>query len=183
MSSNRSRKITKLILIRHADTDDSWGEEYQEPPGPPLSEMGRKKILLIKNKLLTEFNPDRIYVSSFKRTLESLELLINGKETKNVIIEQRLSERRLDEGFEDVKKRVHDWIKTTIRPKGEVIWVCSHCAPINAIILILTPFKFKVATKDERGCVVPKGGVWLIEWENEKITKSELIIGKEYLRG
>lgn len=121
-----------------------------------------------------------IYVSPFKRTLESIELLINEK--KNITIDQRLSERKPDESVEDVKKRVHDWIKNTIKYHGKVIWICSHCAPINAIIQTLTPSTFRVATKDERGCVVPKGGVWLIEWKNGKIMRSELIIGKEYFR-
>jgi len=173
-------KKTKLLLIRHADTDENWSGEYQEPPGPPLSKIGRKKILSIKNKLLNEFYPDNIYVSPFKRTLESFELLINRK--KNIIIEERLSERRPNESFENVKERVSEWINENIKYNGKTIWVCSHCAPINVIVLILTPFKFETAMKDERGCVVPKGGVWLIEWEDEKITKSELIIGKEYFK-
>ena len=132
-------------------------EKYQELPDPSLSDVGKKKILSIKSKLLNEFNPDVIYVSPFKRTLESIELLINGK--KNITIDQRLSERRPDESVEDVKKKVHDWIKNAIKYHDKVIWICSHCAPINAIILILTPSIFKVAMKDERGCLVPKGGV------------------------
>lgn len=178
MISKNSTKITILLLIRHGDTDKSWIGEYQEPPGPPLSSRGKQKILSIKDKLLNEFTPDEIYVSSYKRSLGSLQLLINNKE--NFIIDSRLNERKTNESFEDVKRRVISWLNECVKYDGKTMWLCSHCSPINTIIQLVTPFEFTKSKKDERSCVVPKGGVWLIEWKDRVLSKSKLIIGTEY---
>jgi len=41
MKSKNSIKTTRLLFIRHEDTDESWIGEYQELPGPPLSPRGK----------------------------------------------------------------------------------------------------------------------------------------------
>ena len=69
-------------------------------------------------------------------------------------------------------KKVTNWFNECVKYDGKTIWVCSYCAPINAVIQLLTPLEFRKARKDERSCVVPKGGICLIEWRDRVILKS-----------
>jgi len=171
-------KLTRLLLIRHGKTEANWQGEYRLPPGPPLSSEGRIQIIALKNKLI-KFLADKIYVSPYKRTEETAELLTN--EFSKIIVDERLDEKTYDESFEKVKTRVSKWLKEHIKYDGSTIWAVSHGFPINAVILLVSPSDFEGKSTEDEHSHVPKGGVWIMEWEGSTLTRSELLIGKEHI--
>ena len=65
---------TRLIVMRHAKS--SWSDASLEDHDRPLNKRGRRDALRIAQELHDrEWIPDRIRVSSSKRTLETLELM------------------------------------------------------------------------------------------------------------
>ncbi len=171
-------KLTRLLLIRHGKTEENWQGEYRLPPGPPLSLEGRTQIIALKNKLM-KFPADKIYVSPYKRTEETAELLTN--KFSKIIVDERLDEKTYDKSFEKVKKRVSKWLKEHIKYDRSTIWAVSHGFPINAIILLVSPSDFEGKSTEDEHSHVPRGGVWIMEWEDKTLTRSELLIGKEYV--
>ena len=73
---------TRLIIMRHAKS--SWSDASLEDHDRPLNKRGRRDAPRIAQELHDrEWIPDRIRVSTSKRTLETLELMeaISGNST------------------------------------------------------------------------------------------------------
>ena len=65
---------TRLIIMRHAKS--SWSNASLDDHDRPLNERGRRDAPRIAQELLNrDWIPDRIRVSSSKRTIETLELM------------------------------------------------------------------------------------------------------------
>ena len=65
---------TRLIVMRHAKS--SWSDASLEDHDRPLNKRGRRDAPRIAQELHDrEWIPDRIRVSSSKRTMETLELM------------------------------------------------------------------------------------------------------------
>lgn len=65
---------TRLIVMRHAKS--SWSDASLDDHDCPLNKRGRRDALRIAQELHDrEWIPDRIRVSSSKRTMETLELM------------------------------------------------------------------------------------------------------------
>jgi phosphohistidine phosphatase len=65
---------TRLIIMRHAKS--SWPDANLDDHDRPLNERGRRDAPRIAQELLNrDWIPDRIRVSSSKRTIETLELM------------------------------------------------------------------------------------------------------------
>ena len=65
---------TRLIIMRHAKS--SWSDANLDDHDRPLNERGRRDAPRIAKELRNrDWIPDRIRVSSSKRTIETLELM------------------------------------------------------------------------------------------------------------
>ena len=80
---------TRLIVMRHAKS--SWSDASLEDHDRPLNKRGRRDALRIAQELHDrEWIPDRIRVSSSKRTLETLELMEAISRNSTIIVEPSL---------------------------------------------------------------------------------------------
>jgi phosphohistidine phosphatase len=97
---------TRLIVMRHAKS--SWSDGNLGDHDRPLNKRGRRDALRIAQELHDrEWIPDRIRVSSSKRTLETLELMEVISRNSTIDVEPSLYHSNIStllQAFEEVEE-------------------------------------------------------------------------------
>lgn len=114
---------TRLILVRHGETDWNLEGRYQGQADPPLNERGREQAKLLAERLRGE-GIEAIYTSDLSRAYETAKIIAEavGQEVKAL---EAL--REVDTGlwtgltFEEVEKRypehLKEWLADPLRVK------------------------------------------------------------------
>jgi broad specificity phosphatase PhoE len=93
--------VTRLILIRHGETEWNVEGRYQGQADPPLNENGIQQAHALANKI-SSIHLDIIYSSPLKRARQTAEILIEYLEIP-LILESRFME--IDQGEWQTKLR------------------------------------------------------------------------------
>lgn len=102
----------KLYFLRHGESEANaagliGGDD------PHLTEKGRTEAAQA-SKLVSEINPDVIYVSTMKRALETAEEIVKGTELDSRIIkEPRIVEREMGTAANLTRKET-GWVSSTV---------------------------------------------------------------------
>lgn len=156
--------MTKLLLIRHAETDDNLNKRYCGFSNPPLNVFG---IAQAKNlaRQLKDFEVTAVYASSLLRATQTAEIVFPDFEIKtmpefqeyNFGIFEGLTHSEIvenyptlyrdwisnpsnillpkSERFEEFKKRVYGALSSIISlNKNKTIALISHSGPIRLIL-------------------------------------------------
>lgn len=156
--------MTKLILIRHGQTDFNIQKRYCGYSNPSLNEEGRRQVNLLKNTLC-EMKADILYSSDLLRAMETAQILLpdmsiqkNEKlreynfgvfegltydeimKTHAGIFSEWIddpSKRALPEGdsFISFSKRINDGLDSILlMNKQKIIVLVTHSGPIRLIL-------------------------------------------------
>ncbi len=122
----KAKDTTRLILIRHGETDYSLNRRYCGFSNPSLNKNGIKQIECLARRL-KNFKIDRVYCSDLKRTYQSAKIIF-----PNYALKRSAALREIDFGsFEGLKfdviarrypKVYFRWLKEPFKvkiPKGE----------------------------------------------------------------
>jgi len=150
---------TRIILIRHGETDWNKERRYLSSTDIDINDTGKEQILSAVEHIVNE-KVTKVYASDRKRALTSVGLLFN-----NIILEKTKDLREMDFGVfeglrhEEIKEKFSDiyeaWIedpRKTIIPGGEAFGVFESRV-MN---------KLKAITRNDLGCtvaIVTHGGV------------------------
>jgi broad specificity phosphatase PhoE len=118
--------MTKLILIRHGETDYTSQKKYCGVSNPPLNDKGKQQARAL-GKRLKNFKIDKVYSSDLKRTCQTAEIIFNKKTIEKSSDFQELNFGVL-EGlcYKEIMKKYPDsyqkWLNNPLKnaiPEGE----------------------------------------------------------------
>lgn len=162
-----------LYLIRHAEPEIS---EYAGFPGPNLGDIGKKQAQNVANFLQTK-PIKRLLTSDYTRVLQTLEpYQIDAKKDAEKLPVLRERENEV-ETHEELVARVESWFRKFLLTETENTAIFSHCGPINMILFYLDR-KQKILNypfECEYLCLTPKGGIWVLNIENQQLKNGILI--------
>ena len=94
---------TRLIIMRHAKS--SWSDASLDDHDRPLNKRGRRDAPRIAEELRNrDWIPDRIRVSSSKRTMETLELMETISQNSAIDVEPSLYHSSISTLLQDVEE-------------------------------------------------------------------------------
>ena len=96
--------MTKLIFLRHGESEYNRIKKYAGQLDVPLSEVGKQQAIIAGSYIAKNYKIDEIYSSNLSRAIETAQPIANA-----IHIDKRLSE--LDSGV---------WTDQYIRYKGEI---------------------------------------------------------------
>ena len=122
----------RLLLVRHGLPDYRDGKAGDEPPGPPLSDIGRQQAAQAA-AVLRLFAPVRIYTSPLARTRQTAER-IQQTLRRPLLIDGELGEWHRTERLYEVTVRLTRWLVHWLRGDEPCAVVVSHASPLLAIL-------------------------------------------------
>ena len=165
--------MTRLILIRHGETEYNLQARYCGCSNPPLNNKGKRQSELLANRLKNQ-RIDKVYSSDLLRAYQSAKIIFKDmpiertkkfRELKFGIFEGLTYEQimklypvlytqwiddplkvRISEGedMEDLSKRVEQKLLSILTlHKDKTIAVVTHGGPIKVILCRLPGFGFK----------------------------------------
>lgn len=100
--------MTKLIFLRHGESEYNRIKKYAGQLDVPLSEVGKQQAIIAGSYIAKNYKIDEIYSSNLSRAIETAQPIANALKLP-IHIDKRLSE--LDSGV---------WTDQYIRYKGEI---------------------------------------------------------------
>jgi broad specificity phosphatase PhoE len=127
-----STNTRRLLLVRHGLPDYRDGKAGDEPPGPPLSDIGRQQAAQAA-AALRECAAVRVHCSPLARTQQTAQRI---QQTLNVPlrIDGDLGEWHRTEGLHEVSVRLTRWFVHWLRGDEPCAVVVSHASPLLAIL-------------------------------------------------
>lgn len=150
-----------IYLIRHADPQAGTGIRYDIPPGPPLSDGGRREAREMA-EFLAGRGVQRVVHSPLDRTMMTAAALAE-RLGLTPQVDDALAEHRRDETPDTVRARLRAfWQREMARPEAVIAFV-SHGGPLRLLIEWLTDGREQFAGfKYPGGNVIPTAGVWQV---------------------
>ena len=122
----------RLLLVRHGLPDYRSGQLGDEPPGPPLSNIGRAQAVQAAD-IVRRYAPPALYASPFARTRQTAECI--GRVLRlRVRCDSDLGEWHRTERLYDVSVRLTRWLLHWLRGPEPCAVVVSHASPLLAIL-------------------------------------------------
>lgn len=128
----RATNERRLILVRHGLPDYRGGKRTDEPPGPPLSEIGRSQAMQAARVVAT-FTPASIYTSPLTRTLQTAQIVAAALGL-SPRVHPDLTEWHRTSRLYQVNERNTRFLMHWIRGEERCAVVVSHASPILSIL-------------------------------------------------
>jgi len=170
-SLSNSRAEGTILLIRHAHPTFRSGNDYQVPPGSPLSPRGVEQARELAYSL-KRLEVVKCFHSPFERARKTAQIIFGEKCPLEE--DSAWSEIRSNERFREVLERVRNWLKLNIPIDGTTVAVVGHGASIKAAVEIVSPKS--ISEKDKDGNIIPQAGIWILSWK-----KGRLLSSRRYL--
>jgi len=122
----------RLLLVRHGLPDYRDGKAGDEPPGPPLSDIGRQQAAQAA-EVLRQFEPVRIHSSPLARTEQTAKRIQQALGVP-LRIDGDLGEWHRTERLHEVSVRLTRWLVHWLRGDEPCAVVVSHASPLLAIL-------------------------------------------------
>lgn len=122
----------RLLLVRHGLPDYRGGKSGDEPPGPPLSEIGHDQVAQAV-RVLRRFQPEVIYCSPLARAAQTAEH-IAGALGLSIRRQDDLREWHRTERLYEVSGRATRWLVGWLRSGQTCAVVVGHASPLLAIL-------------------------------------------------
>ena len=122
----------RLYLVRHGLPDYSTCKPGDEPPGPPLSELGRVQIRQVI-PLLAKCKLDALYCSPLARTCQSADVVGRALGMKPQV-RSDLKEWHRTERLYEVNERSTRWLCDWLRGGDMCAVAFGHASPLLSII-------------------------------------------------
>lgn len=122
----------RLILVRHGLPDYRDGKRTDEPPGPPLSDIGRIQAAQAA-QFVSSFSPQKIYASPLARTRQTAEIVAKPIGLP-VCIEPDLLEWHRTNRIYQVNERNTRFLMRWLRGAERCAVAVSHASPILSIL-------------------------------------------------
>jgi len=169
----------KLYLVRHGQPEIS---EYSGFPGPKLGQKGIQQAHKIA-EILSKKGITKVLGSDYTRVIETVQpFLTKNKQLAYLqIIELREREKEF-ETHESLVCRVQNWFRDyQMNLRNENSAIFGHCGSLNMILHYLDTKLDKMVYpyKDQYHCLTPIGGIWELEFENNKLINGSLICNGE----
>ncbi len=126
------RRTRRLLLVRHGLPDYRGGKAGDEPPGPPLSDIGHLQAGQAA-QIVAGCGAVVIYSSPLSRTLQTAEHLRRALGIP-VRIDPGLREWHRTESMYDVSVRSARWLSRWYAGDEPIAIVVGHASPLLAII-------------------------------------------------
>ena len=124
--------VRKLLLVRHGLPDYRDGKAGDEPPGPPLSDVGfaqaRQAAATLADSAATT-----IYCSPLARTRQTAECVRQVLRVP-VVVDNELKEWHRTESLYDVSVRGARWLARWLATSEQHAIVVGHASPLLAIM-------------------------------------------------
>ena len=125
-------RVRRLLLVRHGLPDYRFRGAGDEPPGPPLSEIGRVQIGQAP-PVLQRCGPAVIHTSLLARALQSAEIIGHALGLP-VKVDSDLKEWHRTERLYQVSERSARWLRQWLAGDEPCALVVGHASPLLAII-------------------------------------------------
>jgi len=122
----------QLLLVRHGLPDYRGRQRGDEPPGPPLSEVGREQARQA-GQALKGFAATTIYSSPLTRAIQTAEC-IRALSFVPLRIESDLKEWHRTESLYEVSERSARWLARWVAGPETCAIVVGHASPLLAIL-------------------------------------------------
>ena len=151
--------LKEIFFIRHGHPQLGTGIAYDRVPGPPLSDVGKEEAR-IAGLFLGHMRIQQIFCSPLDRAQQTADLI--GLELSlTPQVAPLLAEHRKEETFEDVRKRVHEFLALLDEDSHERVALVTHGSLIKALLLTLSNEQIKLDDyKFSNGNNAPTAGVW-----------------------
>jgi len=124
--------IRRLLLIRHGLPDYSARKAEDEPPGPPLSCVGREQIRQ-SIAVVRPLGPVAIYSSPLARARQSAALVATALGLP-VRVDTDLKEWHRSERLHQVNERSARWLRRWLQSDEPCAAVFGHASPLLSIL-------------------------------------------------
>ena len=160
--------MKRIYIIRHGHPVQGSGIPYDRVPGPPLSAQGRQEARdagLFLAGMCAQFASDypcieHMYASPLDRTIGTAQE-ISAVIGQPFVIEEALAEQRGDENFDQVKRRVRDWLARLMGEPVSSVAAVTHGSPIKALLQLLSRETIDLAPYVfDSGNHSPTAGIW-----------------------
>jgi broad specificity phosphatase PhoE len=125
-------RLRRLLLVRHGLPDYRFRGAYDEPPGAPLSEVGRVQIGQTP-PILKRHSPTTVHSSPLARALQSAEI-VGHTLGLPVKVHSDLKEWHRTERLYQVTERSARWLRRWLADDEPCAVVVGHASPLLAII-------------------------------------------------
>ena len=151
--------LTDIYIVRHGQPQMDTGLVYNEMPGPPLSDAGRREAQAAA-EYLADKGIQHLFVSPFDRTTQTAEQIIERLDVP-VTFAQAVAEARIGEGPQKVRVRVSEFIDALEDSAYERVAIVTHGSPIKELLMHLSREKIDL-TKHvyPQGNPAPTCGIW-----------------------
>ena len=141
---------TRLIIMRHAKS--SWSDASLDDHNRPLNKRGRRDASRIAQELHDrEWIPDRIRVSSSKRTMETLELMEAISNNSTIDVEPGLYHSNISTLLQAVEEA----------EEGKTTMILSH-NPGSEILVHQLSNRFEVMPTAAAALLEKQNDVWIL---------------------
>lgn len=130
---NRGPVERRLLLVRHGLPDYRGGKRTDEPPGPPLSEIGRQQAAQAA-EVVAAYSPETIYTSPLIRTLQTAEIVARALRLTPPRVHPDLTEWHRTNRLYQVNERNTRFLMHWIRGEERCAAVVSHASPLLSIL-------------------------------------------------
>jgi broad specificity phosphatase PhoE len=121
-----------LLLVRHGLPDYRYRGRADEPPGPPLTEVGKRQALEAA-EYLTRYPVQAVYSSPLARALETARCIATRLNVR-LQPESRLSEWHRSESLFEVSQRSACWLRRWLSSQEACAVVVGHASPLLAVL-------------------------------------------------
>ena len=125
-------RVRRLLLVRHGLPDYRFRGAGDEPPGPPLSEIGRVQISQTP-PILQRYDPAAVHTSALGRALQSAQIISHALGLP-VRVDSDLKEWHRTERLYQVIERSARWLRRWLADDEPCAVVVGHASPLLAII-------------------------------------------------
>ena len=141
---------TRLIVMRHAKS--SWSDASLDDHDRPLNKRGRRDAPRIAQELYDrEWIPDRIRVSSSKRTMETLELMKTITQNSTIDVEPSLYHSNISTLLQAVEEV----------EEGKTTMILSH-NPGSEILVHQLSNRLEVMPTSAAALLEKQNDVWIL---------------------
>ncbi|MFZ9858656.1 MAG: phosphoglycerate mutase family protein [Roseiflexaceae bacterium] len=151
--------VHEIYILRHAAPDRGSSVPYNIPPGPPLTNVGRKEALQAGLFLQTR-EIDAVYVSPFMRTRQTA-LIVSEHMTAPFAYVESIKEGAPGELHRDIRARVRGLLdEISQREVGRVMLVTHGCCVLATLQETTNDTIDLSGHKYDYGNHSPTAGIW-----------------------